>query len=133
MLVDANLKHIKDWPVEWQSGSHDEIRRSCIEDFEGGCGGDLPAEQPWQQCNAVNNEWFDDSLSPHHATKRLEDIIRMLVDTVARNGNLLLNIALKADGTVVKEDSAVLDALTEFMSVNSEAIHGYTTRVVRHP
>ncbi|MGO9114878.1 MAG: hypothetical protein ACLP9L_37170 [Thermoguttaceae bacterium] len=35
-----------------------------------------------------------------------------------------MNIALKADGTVVKEDSAVLDAPTAFMSVNSQAIHG---------
>jgi alpha-L-fucosidase len=130
MLVGANLKHIKDWPVEWQTGSHDEIRRSCIEDFEGGRAGDVPAPEPWQQCNLVNNEWFDDSLSPHHVTKRPEDIIRILVDTVARNGNLLLNIALRADGTAVKEDSAVLDALTEFMAVNSEAIHGTRPWVV---
>jgi hypothetical protein len=99
-------------------------RRSCIEDFERGRAGDVPVPEPWQQCNSVNNEWFDDSRSPQHVTKRPEDIIRILVDTVARNGNLLLNIALRADGTVVKEDSAVLDALAEFMAVNSEAIHG---------
>ena len=124
MLVGANLKHIKHWPVEWLTGSHDQVRRSCVEDFEGGRAGDVPAEYPWQQCNAINNEWFDDINNPQRATKRPEDIVRMLVDTTARNGNLLLNISLHADGTVVAEDQAALDALTAFMSVNSEAIHG---------
>ena len=122
-LVGANLKHINHWPVDWLSGSHDEIRRLCIEDFEGGRAGDTPVGEPWQQCNSVNNAWFDDANDPHHATKQPVDIIRMLVDTVARNGNLLLNIALRADRTMHAEDQAVLDGLAAFMAVHGEAIH----------
>ena len=124
MLVGANLKHIKHWPVEGLTGSHDEIRRSCVEDFEGGRAGDPPAEEPWQQCDSVNNEWFDDTNNPKRVVKSPTDMIRRLVSIVARNGNLLLNIALKADGTVCPDDQRVLDALTDFMAANGEAIHG---------
>jgi alpha-L-fucosidase len=120
MLVGANLKHIKHWPIEWLTGSHDQIRRSCIEDFEGGRTGDRPALDPWQQCDSVNGEWFDDTHNPNRSLKRPVDIIRRLVSIVARNGNLLLNIAIKADGTICPDNAVVLDALTEFMSVNAE-------------
>ncbi len=123
MLVGANLKHIKHWPVQELTGSHDQIRRSCVEDFEGGRAGDLPSVEPWQQCDSVNNEWFDDTNNPKRVVKKPVDVINRLVSIVARNGNLLLNIALKADGTVCPSDQTVLDSLTRFMSVNGEAIH----------
>lgn len=123
MRVATNLKHINDWPPEHISGSHDQVRRSCIEDFEGGTTGDLPAPLPWQNDESVNNEWFDDTNSPHHVAKRPEEIVRMLVDTVSRNGCLLLNIGLRADGTVPPDDQVALDALKAFMGKNREAIH----------
>lgn len=123
MLASTNLKHINDWPPEYISGSHDQVRRSCVEDFEGGTTGDRPASLPWQNDEAVNNEWFDDTNSPHHFAKRPADIVRMLVDTVSRNGCLLLNIGLRADGTVPPDDQAALDALKAFMGKNNEAIH----------
>jgi len=123
LAVATNLQHIKAWPPAMASGTHEQIRRSTVEDYAGGMAGDRPWPLPWQHSDAVNNEWFDDSNSPQHATKRPDDIVRMLVDTVSRNGNLLLNISLRADGTVVPEDQAVLDALAAFMANNSEALH----------
>jgi alpha-L-fucosidase len=48
----------------------------------------------------------------------------MLVDVVSRNGNLLLNFPLNTHGALDAEEKKILGALTAWMNVNSEAIHG---------
>lgn len=57
------------------------------------------------------------------------DLVRDLVDIVSKNGNLLLNVGPKADGTIGDEDTAVLKGIGEWLSVNGEAI--YNSRVYR--
>jgi alpha-L-fucosidase len=115
MMVGTNIKNI---------GDKDMIRRSCIEDFEGGKEGDIPLPLPWQHDDSVNQEWFYDGNSPRRSTKSPAQVVRMLVDTVSRNGNLLLNVGLRADGTVPPEEQDVLKGLAEFIGTNGEAIHG---------
>ena len=46
----------------------------------------------------------------------------MLADIVSKNGNLLLNVVLKADGTLPPESKQLLDDLAAWMPVNGEAI-----------
>jgi alpha-L-fucosidase len=50
----------------------------------------------------------------------------MLVDIVSRNGNLLLNFPLPNNGMLDPEELKILDEITKWMAVNSEAI--YSTR-----
>jgi alpha-L-fucosidase len=54
------------------------------------------------------------------------DVIHWLVDTVSKNGTFVLNIPGRPDGTIDAKEIAVLDKITAWMSVNSEAI--YETR-----
>lgn len=51
-------------------------------------------------------------------------VIRMLIDVVSKNGNLLLNFPLKGDGSLDVEEIEILKDLEEWFSVNGEAIHG---------
>ncbi len=51
-------------------------------------------------------------------------VIDLLVDIVSRNGNLLLNFPLPSSGQLDLEERNVLAGITQWMSVNSEAIHG---------
>jgi alpha-L-fucosidase len=53
-----------------------------------------------------------------------EDAISLLVSTVANNGNLLLNIGPKADGTIPPEQEKRLLAIGAWLSVNGEAVYG---------
>jgi len=53
-------------------------------------------------------------------------VIDMLVDVVSRNGNLMLNIPLPNSGMPDDRELAIVDAITKWMNVNSEAI--YSTR-----
>ena len=48
----------------------------------------------------------------------------MLVDIVSRNGNLLLNFPLPSSGMLDPEELKILDEITRWMAVNSEAIYG---------
>lgn len=50
----------------------------------------------------------------------------MLADVVSKNGNLLLSIPLRADGTFDEKEKVVIDGIGDWMSVNGEAI--YSTR-----
>ena len=51
-------------------------------------------------------------------------VVRQLVDIVSKNGNLLLSIPLRADGTYDEKEARVLDDLEAWMSVNGESIFG---------
>lgn len=52
-----------------------------------------------------------------------DEVITLLVDVVAKGGNLLLNVGPRADGTIPEIQQARLEALGEWMDVNGEAIH----------
>jgi alpha-L-fucosidase len=56
--------------------------------------------------------------------KSPEGLVRNLVMNVSRNGNLLLNISPKADGTIPDAQQKVLLAIGKWLGVNGEAIYG---------
>ena len=48
----------------------------------------------------------------------------MLVDIVSKNGNLLLNVVMKPDGSLDPEVETMLHQLADWRAVNGEAIYG---------
>ena len=50
--------------------------------------------------------------------------VTLLVDIVSKNGNLLLNVVLRPDGTLDPEAEAILHQLADWTAVNGEAIYG---------
>jgi alpha-L-fucosidase len=50
----------------------------------------------------------------------------MLIDIVSKNGNLLLNIPVRGNGTIDELERAVVEEIGEWMAANSEAV--YDTR-----
>jgi alpha-L-fucosidase len=79
----------------------------------------------WQTDTAVaRNSWcYTDTLD----YKGSEEIIQTLVDVVSKNGNLLLNIGPKSDGTIPDGDRKILTDLGDWMKVNREAVTGVKT------
>lgn len=74
----------------------------------------------WQADMAVaRNSWcYTDSL----AYKTSREIIIDLIDVVSKNGNLLLNIGPKGDGSIPEQDAKILREIGAWLKVNGEAI-----------
>ena len=78
-------------------------------------------DQPWQTDASIGTWFFVPDLEPKWR-RTGPDIIVMLADIVAKNGNLLLNIPQRGDGTMDAEAEQILADLAAWMQVNGEAI-----------
>jgi len=50
--------------------------------------------------------------------------VRLLIDVVSKNGNLLLNVGPRADGSIPDEQRRILGELGAWLATNGEAIYG---------
>lgn len=116
--VVANIKNV---PAQLVKG--------VVADFERGLNNEI-MPYVWQSETCIGNWHYDRGLydKPGEFGGYLHprDVIHWLVDTVSKNGVFVLNIPGRPDGTIDPKESAVIDKISAWMSVNSEAI--YETR-----
>ncbi|MDQ2863436.1 MAG: alpha-L-fucosidase [Bacteroidota bacterium] len=90
-------------------------------DIERGKQGDIRT-LAWQSDDAVGyNSWG--YLKGEHY-KSAQYLVDELIDIVSKNGNLLLNIGPKPDGTIDEEQQKLLLDIGKWLKVNGEAIYG---------
>jgi alpha-L-fucosidase len=77
---------------------------------------------PWQTDTSVSNKSW--GYITNDTFKSPEFIVHQLVDIVSKNGNLLLNIGPRSDGTIPEEVQQVLLDVGAWMTVNGDAIYG---------
>ena len=76
----------------------------------------------WQTDTSVSNRSW--GYIEHDSFKSPEFIVDQLVDIVSKNGNLLMNIGPRSDGTIPDEVQHVLLAVGAWLKINGEAIYG---------
>jgi alpha-L-fucosidase len=73
---------------------------------------------PWQMDICIGNWHYKRDLVYQSAA----DIVPYFVDIVSKNGNLLLNVPIRADGTIDDREVAVVQEIARWMRVNGEAV-----------
>ena len=90
-----------------------------VQDYERGVNGGINPH-PWQTDTSIG-DWF---YNKHWKYQPLSWTVHMLVDITSKNGNLLLNVVLRPDGTLDPEVETMLHELAGWTAVNGEAIYG---------
>lgn len=78
----------------------------------------------WEVCRGIGRSFGYNRMESDATFPSTEQLIWMLVDIVARGGNLLLNVGPSADGQIPMAQAARLTALGWWLRVNGEAIYG---------
>lgn len=92
-------------------------------DIERGAPGKI-VDEPWQTCSCLGDWHYRDSVYERNEYKSAALVMKMLADIVSKNGNLLLSVPLRADGTFDEKEKAILDEFGVWMRQNDEAIKG---------
>jgi alpha-L-fucosidase len=112
MEVVLNAKVI---PPERRAGLVEDVERGLREGIE---------PLPWQTDTCIGDWHYNRSLFDNHRYKSATTVIHQLCDTVSKNGNLLLSVPLRGDGTIDANERGILGELAHWMGRNSDAIHG---------
>ena len=125
--------HYYNSATQWSGGKAEVVlnskklvpdhRAAMVEDYERGFS-DKIEPLPWQTDTCIGNWHYDRNLFLQHKYKTVGQVERMLVNIVSKNGNLLLNIPVKGDGTIDDDEVKFLRGLAAWMDVNSEGIFG---------
>ena len=77
---------------------------------------------PWQTDDAIGNRSW--GYAEGNTFKDARYVVTNLIDIVSKNGNLLLNIGPRADGTITDAETQTLLGTGKWLAVNGEAIYG---------
>jgi alpha-L-fucosidase len=91
----------------------------CVQDVERGIQDNINL-LPWQTDTCVGDWYYKRDIQYKTPTT----VIQMLIDIVSKNGNLLLNFPVRADGTLDSQEEDILAKIAEWMAINGEAIYG---------
>lgn len=90
----------------------------------------IPAEMspnPWESCITLGGAW---GYVPNDKFKSAETVVHLLVEIVAKGGNLLLGVGPTADGLFLPEQIERLEEIGNWMDINGEGI--YNTRATEN-
>ncbi len=112
------------WPpakeITWKLQPNTVITRGAMESPEQTIA-DIIIDQPWESVISINNQW---QYKP--TNKFIKDgnkQIKMLIETRAKGGNLLLNLSLKPNGEFDITEQEPLYELAAWVFVNQESLY----------
>ncbi|MHA1472153.1 MAG: alpha-L-fucosidase [Promethearchaeota archaeon] len=81
-------------------------------------------KKKWESNRGIGNSYGYNKMEKEGDYLTSNDIIKMLVDIVSKNGNLLLNVGPMPDGTIPEIQRKVLIEIGNWLEINGEGIYG---------
>lgn len=101
----------------------EEQKECLVWDVEKGVP-DSIQEKPWQTCTCLGGWHYEKSIYDQNRYKSAKTVVHMLVDIVSKNGNMLLSVPMRGDGTIDDKEEAILNDIAAWMDKNKEGIFG---------
>ena len=134
-VSDAGLKiaaHFYNRNNKWHGKKDDGVlfgkildpeQRQCMAwDIERGSSNTIEPH-PWQTDTCIGAWHYDRGIFERKRYKNARTVVQTLIDVVSKNGNLLLSVPVRGDGTIDSEETAVIEGVAQWMEVNQECIH----------
>jgi len=100
-----------------------EQRKCMVWDIERGQSNEIEP-LPWQTCTCIGQWHYDRRIYDKHGYKSAQTVIHTLIDVVSKNGNLLVSVPVRGNGTIDEQERAVVEGIAAWMQVNGESIYG---------
>ena len=100
-----------------------EQKKSLLFDIERG-GAEEILPEPWQTDTCIGTWHYDKGVGERNGYKQPDVVIPMLADIVSKNGNLMLSIPVRSDGSIDQNEVHFLEEMGQWLDVNGEAIYG---------
>lgn len=99
----------------------EEMKEALVWDVERGAPNEI-MPRPWQCCNCLGDWHYNSDIYERGNYKTAAMVAKLLVDIVSKNGNMLLSVPLRSDGTPDEKELAILKEFGGWMKTNSTAI-----------
>lgn len=98
----------------------DYQQRALVNDVERGFSDGMRA-RPWQTCTCIGDWHYNRGRFTDKWYVPAEKVIQRLCDVVSKNGNLLLSVPVRGDGTIDSEEEKIVAGITGWMKRNGDA------------
>jgi alpha-L-fucosidase len=78
---------------------------------------------PWQTCTCIGSWHYDRRIYDNKGYKSAKTVVHTLIDVVSKNGNLLLSVPVRGNGTIDEQEHAIVEEIGGWMAANSEGIY----------
>ncbi|WP_372796968.1 alpha-L-fucosidase, partial [Pontiella sp.] len=105
--------------LSFKDGNRD--KRAFTYNLERGSAGEIKPE-PWMWATDVSGGWFYRKGAKNRMS--IPVMVGNAVDAISKNGVVMMNVALRGDGTLPENQAAYLSAMGDFLRINGEGIYG---------
>lgn len=98
-------------------------RKAMVWDIERGQANEIQP-LPWQTDTCIGDWHYNRDVYNDNRYKTSKTVIQTMVDIVSKNGNLMLNIPVRGDGSIDEKERKIVEEIGAWMKLNSESIYG---------
>ena len=110
-------------PLLFGKGLNESQRQALTWDVERGAP-DSMQPLPWQTDTCLGDWHYNRGIYDAKRYKSAKLVVQTLADIVSKNGNLLLNVPVRADGTIDELERGIVEHIGLWLQANGEAIYG---------